>query len=147
MTMRPPGRVTRTISFATSRGRGANMAPNIVTTRSKLRSASSRRSQASPSWNRQFARPSSRARRFPASTRLLAMSTPSTSAPSRASGNAVVPSPQPRSSTFCPFETPIRRTNSSPLARIESAIRVKSPFSHRALFGFAGASMSLSNSG
>ena len=30
------------------------------------------------------------------------MSTPSTSAPSRAAGSAVVPSPQPRSSTFMP---------------------------------------------
>ena len=33
--MRPPGRVTRTISFATSNGFGANMAPKMLTTRSK----------------------------------------------------------------------------------------------------------------
>src|ERR1043166_2494775 len=31
MTTRPPGLVTRTISLATSNGRGANIAPNIVT--------------------------------------------------------------------------------------------------------------------
>src|SRR5213593_4838763 len=35
MTMRPPGFVTRTISLATSNGLGANMAPNMDTTRSK----------------------------------------------------------------------------------------------------------------
>src|SRR5262245_55263219 len=35
MTMRPPGLVTRTISFATSQGRGANIAPNSETVRSK----------------------------------------------------------------------------------------------------------------
>ncbi len=34
------------------------------------------------------------------------MSTPSTSAPSRAAGNAVVPSPQPRSRTFMPGVDP-----------------------------------------
>ena len=38
------------------------------------------------------------------------MSTPSTSAPARAAGTAVVPSPQPRSSTSRPFVTPIRST-------------------------------------
>ena len=82
MTIRPPGRVTRTISLATSNGLGANIAPKMLTTRSKLRSASSLRLEASPSWNRQFVRPSACARLFPASTRLLAMSTPRTSAPS-----------------------------------------------------------------
>ena len=35
MTIRPPGRVTRTISLATSNGRGANIAPKMLTTRSK----------------------------------------------------------------------------------------------------------------
>src|SRR5262245_30984845 len=35
ITMRPPRLVTRTISFATSNGRGANIAPNMVTVRSK----------------------------------------------------------------------------------------------------------------
>ena len=65
------------------------------------------------------------------------MSTPSTSAPRCADGIAVVPSPQPRSSTFCPFATPIDATSASPLARIVLAMRVKSPFSHNALFGFA----------
>src|SRR5262245_8618768 len=34
MTMRPPGLVTRAISFATSKGRGANIAPNIERVRS-----------------------------------------------------------------------------------------------------------------
>ena len=57
MTIRPPGRVTRTISLATSNGFGANMAPKMLTTRSKLSSARSARSDASPSWNRQLVRP------------------------------------------------------------------------------------------
>src|SRR5262245_23931017 len=35
MTMRPPALVTRTISFATSKGRGANIAPNRDKVRSK----------------------------------------------------------------------------------------------------------------
>ena len=36
ITIRPPGRVTRTISLATSNGFGANMAPKMLTTRSKV---------------------------------------------------------------------------------------------------------------
>ena len=64
------------------------------------------------------------------------MSTPSTSAPSFASGRAVVPSPQPRSSTFMPGVMPRPRTSASPLSRMLAAIRVKSPFSHNAWFGF-----------
>ena len=36
ITIRPPGRLTRTISFATSNGFGANMAPKMLTTRSKV---------------------------------------------------------------------------------------------------------------
>ena len=46
------------------------------------------------------------ARAFPASTRLLAMSTPRTSAPSLAAGSAVVPSPHPRSRTLSPSVIP-----------------------------------------
>ena len=38
MTIRPPGRVTRTISLATSNGFGANIAPKMLTTRSKVSS-------------------------------------------------------------------------------------------------------------
>jgi hypothetical protein len=49
ITIRPPGRVTRTISFATSNGRGANIAPKIDTTRSKLLSARPVRFVALPS--------------------------------------------------------------------------------------------------
>src|SRR5437762_9675251 len=63
---------------------------------------------------------------------------PSTSAPSFASGNAVVPTPQARSSTLSPFVIPSRCTSASPLSRIVSAMRVKSPFSQSALFGFTG---------
>ena len=79
---------------------------------------------------------------FPASTRLLAISTPSTSAPSLAAGNAVVPSPQPRSKTFSPGEIPNPLTSASPLSLMVSAMRVKSPFSQSALFGFMGVSLS-----
>ena len=100
---------------------GANIAPKMLTTRSKLRSASSLRLVASPSWNRQFVRPSACARLFPASTRLLAMSTPRTSAPSRAAGRAVVPSPHPRSSTFNPAVMP------RPATTAFAALRACSP--------------------
>src|SRR5437867_6846019 len=136
ITMRPPGRVTRTISFATSKGLGANMAPKMLTTRSNMSSASPLRLHASPSWKRRFVRPCSCARRFPASTRLRAMSTPNTSAPRRAAGSAVVPSPQPRSSTLSPGFTPRLSTTASPLSRMLCAMRVKSPFSQSALFRF-----------
>ena len=44
MTIRPPGRVTRTISLATSKGFGANMAPKMLTTRSNVLSCSPARS-------------------------------------------------------------------------------------------------------
>src|SRR5437868_6514049 len=83
-------------------------------------------------------RPSFAARLFPASTRFRAISTPSTSAPSFAAGNAVVPSPHPRSSTLSPFVIPNRCTSASPLSRMVAAMRVKSPFSQSALFGFMG---------
>src|SRR5437764_301236 len=69
ITIRPPGRVTRTTSFATSNGFGANIAPKMLTTRSKLSSATSLRSDASPSWNLQLVRPRLCARALPASTR------------------------------------------------------------------------------
>jgi hypothetical protein len=49
ITIRPPGRVTRTTSLAASNGRGANIAPKIDTTKSKLSSARSVRFVASPS--------------------------------------------------------------------------------------------------
>src|SRR5579871_1590793 len=66
------------------------------------------------------------------------MSTPSTSAPSLAAGSAVVPSPEPRSRTLMPGLIPRSLTSASPLALMLSAMRVKSPFSHRSLFGFIG---------
>src|SRR5215217_1192727 len=65
------------------------------------------------------------------------MSTPRTSAPSRANGSAVVPSPHPRSNTCRPVRTPRLWTSASPLSRIVAAIRVKFPFSHNAWFGLA----------
>jgi hypothetical protein len=138
MTIRPPERVTRTISLATSNGLGANIAPKMLTTMSKVSSLRSCRFDASPSSNLQFVRPSSLARMRPASTRLLAMSTPNTSAPSLAAGNAVVPSPHPRSKTLIPRLIPNSSTSASPLSLMLSAMRVKSPFSHSALFGFIG---------
>src|SRR4051812_17352266 len=114
------------------------MAPKMVTTRSKVPFSMPARSLASPSRNRQLARPAACARALPASTRLRAMSTPRTSAPSLAAGSAVVPSPQPRSSTSSPLVMPSSLTSASPLSRMLAAIRVKSPFSQSALFGFIG---------
>src|SRR5262249_19341043 len=78
------------------------------------------------------------ARSLPAATRLLAISTPSTSAPSFASGKAVVPSPHPRSNTLSPLVIPSVRTRASPLSLMAWAMRVKSPFSQSILFGFIG---------
>src|ERR1700751_4168027 len=49
ITTRTPGLVNRTISLATSLGLGANMAPNIESTRSNERSARPSRLHASPS--------------------------------------------------------------------------------------------------
>ena len=49
ITIRPPCLVTRTISLATSNGFGANMAPNMLLTRSNSRSFSAFKSVASPS--------------------------------------------------------------------------------------------------
>ena len=53
-----------------------------------------------------------------------------------AAGIAVVPSPQPRSRTSSPLVIPSAATSAVPLSRMVSAIWVKSPFSHNALFGF-----------
>src|SRR5262245_1210103 len=64
------------------------------------------------------------------------MSMPVTSAPSCAIGRAVVPSPQPRSSTLSGGLTPTDCTSFSPDSRMVDAIAVKSPFSHNAWFGF-----------
>lgn len=61
-TIRPPGRVTRTISLATSNGLGANIAPKMLGTRSNESSANSFRSEASSCWKVQFVRPSARQR-------------------------------------------------------------------------------------
>ena len=90
----------------------------------------------------ELVRPRASARLFPASTRLLAMSTPSTSAPRLAAGTAVVPSPHPRSKTSSPGVISRLSTSASPLSRMLSAMRVKSPFSHNALFGFTDSSLS-----
>ena len=49
ITMRPPGFVTRTISLATSKGLGANMAPNTERVKSNEWSPTPCRLQASPS--------------------------------------------------------------------------------------------------
>src|SRR3989344_5621896 len=136
ITIRPPGFVTLTISLATSKGLGANMAPNTDKVKSNEWLLISCSLHASPSWNVRFARPISAARLFPASIRFLAMSIPTTSAPKRARGIAVVPSPQPRSNTLIGGVTPRDETTASPDCRIKAAISVKSPFSHNALFGF-----------
>ena len=61
------------------------------------------------------------------------MSTPSTSAPSLASGSAVVPSPHPRSRTLRPFVTPRLFTSASPLSLMLAATRVKSPLFPKSL--------------
>src|SRR5580765_5898967 len=64
------------------------------------------------------------------------MSIPTTSAPNRARGSAVVPSPHPRSKTRMEGLIARELTTASPDSRMNAAISVKSPFSHNALFGF-----------
>ena len=59
-----------------------------------------------------------------------------TSAPKRASGMAVAPSPQPRSRARSGGVIPIDSTTASPDSRMKAAISVNSPFPHSALFGF-----------
>jgi ubiquinone/menaquinone biosynthesis C-methylase UbiE len=49
----------------------------------------------------------------------------------------VVPSPHPRSRTLSPSVIPNVMTSASPLSRMLSAMRVKSPFSQSSLFGLA----------
>ncbi len=134
--IRPPGRVTRTICLATSSGFGANMAPKMLIVISNVSSANACKLEASPSWKEQLLRPAAFARLLPAATRLLAISTPVTMAPSFAEGSAVVPSPQPTSSTCIPLVIPSLDTSMLPLSRMISAMRLKSPFSHNCLFGF-----------
>src|SRR5580704_1175042 len=51
ITTRPPGLVTLTISLATSKGLGANIAPNTERVKSNEWSLTPCRLQASPSWN------------------------------------------------------------------------------------------------
>ena len=53
-----------------------------------------------------------------------------------AAGNAVVPSPHPRSKTLRPLVMPRLFASASPLSFMLAAMRVKSPFSQSALFGF-----------
>jgi hypothetical protein len=101
MTIRPPFFVTRTISFATSNGRGEHRAEDADHQVEALVLQVDQRAGVA-FLEAEFVSPASRARRLPASTRLRAMSTPSTSAPSFAAGSAVVPSPQPRSRTRSP---------------------------------------------
>src|SRR3989344_6639355 len=57
ITMRPPGFVTRTISMATSKGLGANMAPNTERGKSNEWSLTPRKLHASPSRNFSWLRP------------------------------------------------------------------------------------------
>src|SRR6185312_7226921 len=57
ITTRPPGLVTRTISLATSKGLGENIAPNTEMVKSNVPSATPSRLPASPSWNFSLLRP------------------------------------------------------------------------------------------
>src|SRR3989338_3276144 len=74
ITIRPPGLVTRTISFATSKGLGANIAPNTERVRSNEWSLIPSNLHASPSWNFSRLRPDFTALLFPLSPKVLAIS-------------------------------------------------------------------------
>jgi len=121
-----PRFVTRTISFVTSKGL-------VQTWRRARRGADqTNRPQPLPNCRRRLQnfsrlRLASAARLLPASTWFLPISIPTTSAPKRAIGTAVVPSPQPSKARSGGV---ISRgsTTASPHCRMNAAISVKSPF-------------------
>ncbi len=121
----PPARHTRSNSEATRSGRGANIAPNIESTTSNW-PFSYGSCSASPSTKEIF-RSSLRARSFACSSRLGAMSRPTTSAPVRAAGTDWLPVPQATSSTRMPGCRPRRPTNPSAERSLIRAIWPKSP--------------------
>ena len=82
------------------------MAPKMLTTRSKESSSDPARFEASPSWNRQLVRPVVLGPPVAGLDQVAGDVDAQHSAPSLAAGNAVVPSPQPRSSTFMPGVIP-----------------------------------------
>ena len=96
----PPGFVTRNNSAATRWGRGANITPNMLTTRSNFPSANGNAS-ASPSLN-SIRKPSLAARARACSMRLVAISMPLTMQRLRAAMTARFPVPQATSRTCEP---------------------------------------------
>src|SRR5262249_60992432 len=132
----PPCRLPPPIFLPRPKVLGTNTPQKIQTPKTTPPPKLAPRLGAPPPKTPNFLTPAPAPRLFPASTKFRAISTPWTSAPSFAAGSAVVPSPQPRSRTLSPFVIPNRLTRSSPLSRIVAAIRVKSPFSQTALFGF-----------
>ena len=112
-------------SAATRSGRGANIAPKTLMTRSNAASGKPSCS-ASPSRNSAVT-PACCARSRACSIRFGAISTPITAAPARAAGIAVLPVPQATSSRRVPGMRLSRATNSSSAASAYRAMTPKSP--------------------
>ena len=129
MPTRPPGRQTRTSSCAAFAWSGANMAPNVDVTRSKLASSNGR-SCASPSTH-STSTLASAARRRACSNSSGVMSQPTTFAPRSAAGMAIVPPlPVPTSSRSMPGSTPIASSTTGPTGAIVRETASQSPPAH-----------------
>ncbi len=113
MRMRPPGRQTRTSSAAVRPWSGANMAPNVEITRSN--DASANGSDCASASTQSTSTPASAARRRACSSSSGVMSAPTTRAPRRAAGTAIVPPlPVPTSTTSMPAVSALRSMTVSP---------------------------------
>ena len=129
----PPGLQTRSSSCAAWRWCGANMWPNVESTRSKLASANGSAS-ASPTTH-STSTSASAARRRAASNHASVMSAPTTSAPRCAAGMAtLLPEPVPTSSTRMPGSIPTRSRRRGPTEAMWFATASQSPADHTARF-------------
>ena len=117
---RPPGRQTRMSSAAAAAWSGANMAPKVETTRSKLASANGS-AWASPSIHA-TSTPAAAACPRASSSSSGVTSSPTTFAPRSAAGIATLPPlPVPTSSSSTPGSMPARSITSSPACAINRA--------------------------
>ena len=126
MAIRPPGRQTRTSSAAAAQWSGANIAPKVEITRSKLASSNGR-SWASASIQA-TSTPASAARRRACSNSSGVTSQPTTFAPRCAAGIATFPPvPVPTSTRSMPGSIPTRSRTRAPTGSTNRAKLSQSP--------------------
>jgi hypothetical protein len=119
-TTRPPGRRTRASSAAATFWRGANITPNVDSTRSKLASSNGSAS-ASPSIH-SIVTSAAAARSRAASKSSGVRSSPVTSAPACAARIAALPVPVATSRTVIPGSIPAASTTTAPTSQKSVAI-------------------------